>query len=188
MSAREWKEQLHLWVADGTIAEVLPEVTALKRVQQPPEHHAEGDAYIHTLLTAEAVEDNADVRVFWAALLHDIGKVKTTRLIDNRWRAFGHANEGARLAPEILSRFGLTEIAEDVAWLVKYHDFALGWGTINHKKPDPRQLRLLRNRLFPLLVEVSRVDAAASHGKSHKGDKLEEIIALHKSLENASTF
>ena len=37
------------WDALGYLAEILPEVIALKGVQQRPDHHLEGDVWTHTL-------------------------------------------------------------------------------------------------------------------------------------------
>ncbi|HEY5055737.1 MAG TPA: HD domain-containing protein, partial [Acidobacteriaceae bacterium] len=36
--------------ASGLLAQVLPEVTRLKGVEQPPQYHPEGDVWIHTLM------------------------------------------------------------------------------------------------------------------------------------------
>ena len=33
--------------------QVLPEISAMKGVQQPPEFHPEGDVFVHTLLLLE---------------------------------------------------------------------------------------------------------------------------------------
>ncbi len=69
MIAAECRKIVDGWLDDGSFTERLPEVAALRRVQQPEEFHAEGDAYDHTLLAARAVDDDADQRVFWEALL-----------------------------------------------------------------------------------------------------------------------
>ena len=39
--------------ASGMLADLLPEVAAMKGVEQPPEYHPEGDVWKHTLLLLE---------------------------------------------------------------------------------------------------------------------------------------
>ena len=41
------------WTNADCCAEILPEVAAMKGVEQPPEYHPEGDVWIHTLLLLE---------------------------------------------------------------------------------------------------------------------------------------
>jgi len=180
MNVLNCKKVLSRWLSDGTFSEKLPEVAALRGVLQSAEYHGEGDAYVHTMLAVDAVEDDADRRVFWAVLLHDIGKAVTTRFIDGRWRAHGHEEEGARLIPGIMTRLGLPVISDDVAWLVRHHDFILSWNLGPGDDLTPRQRRFMEHPLFPLLLRVNAADAAASWGRSRKGEigrKLEEMTA-----------
>ena len=146
-------------------------------VPQSPEYHAEGDVLTHTRLAVEAIDPAADQRVFWAVLLHDIGKAQTTRFEAGRWRAHGHDRAGADLVPGILARFGLDPLAEDVAWLVKHHGFMLSWGE-DLGCLSSRQRRFCAHPLFDLLVEVARADADASYGSSTKQDRLQRILDL----------
>jgi putative nucleotidyltransferase with HDIG domain len=169
---------LQKWGINGNLHEIIPELFALQGVQQPPEYHAEGDAFIHTLLAVAAVTDEDDERIFWAALLHDVGKALTTRKIENRWRSLGHDRQGAKMAKNILVRLGKQDIAADVSWLVANHHFALSWGEQAAHKLSPRQQLFCANPLFPLLCRVCRIDAIASVGGSNKGDLLSRIEQL----------
>ena len=74
MTASDWKRRFEQWQESKELLHVLPEVAALVGVPQAVEYHAEGDALTHTLLAVAAVDAGADERVFWAVLLHDIGK------------------------------------------------------------------------------------------------------------------
>lgn len=160
------------------LALLLPEVAALDGVPQRPDYHAEGDVLVHTRLAVAALPENVDARVFWATLLHDIGKARTTRLLDGIWRSFGHDEVGAELVPSILHRLGRAELAEDVAWLVRHHQFHLAWSNLRQGAGlSPRQKRFCRHPLFLLLLEVCRADAAASHG-SAKGEVLHRLSDL----------
>ncbi len=155
----------------------LPEIAALRDVPQPPEYHAEGDVLTHTRLTVAALPADADIRLVWAAALHDIGKATTTRMIDGRWRALGHDRHSAEMVPAILQRFGRQHLVEDVAWLVRHHHFAISWNPARPVRLTARQKRFCRHPLFPLLVQLCRADAAGSLGKSDKLENLERILA-----------
>ena len=180
MTAREGKELLASWLADGSFADRLPEVDALRGVPQPPEYHGEGDVYVHTMLAVEAVADDADPRVFWGTLLHDIGKAQTTEFVRGHWHSYGHEAAGARLVPAIMCRLGLSELAHDVTWLVRHHDFLLSWQLQPCMKLSARQRRFLEHPLFPLLLQVGAADAAGAQGRSRKGEDcrmLAEMLA-----------
>jgi hypothetical protein len=178
MTTGECRKMIAQWLAEGSFAEKLPEVAALNGVMQPEEYHAEGDAYVHTMLAIEAVDDAADVRVFWAVLLHDIGKSVKTELVKGRWRSFGHAEAGADSVPEIMKRLGFPQMASDVAWLVRHHMFHFSW----HLRPElgltRNQRRFVDHYLFPLLLQVCAADAVASHGSSDKGELIGRIAEM----------
>jgi putative nucleotidyltransferase with HDIG domain len=179
MNASKCKKLLAFWLADGCFNEMLPEVAALRGVLQAAEYHAEGDAFVHTMLAVEAVVADADQRVFWGVLLHDIGKALTTEFIRGRWRSHGHEEAGAKLVPAIMSRLGLADIAADVAWLVNHHDFLLSWQLKPGDRLTTRQRRFMGHPLFPLLLQVNAADAAAALGGSSKGADgrmLEELL------------
>lgn len=166
------------WCAAGRLGEVLPEVEALRDVPQDTLYHQEGDALAHTLLAVAQVKDEDDERVFWAVLLHDIGKAATTRLIEGRWRSRGHCRTGAELAKGVLERLGQADLAPEVAWLVRHHQFHLNWNIQDGRSLSTRQQRFCSLPLFPLLVRVAGIDALASRGASRKGEILQEVVKL----------
>lgn len=155
---------------------LLPEVAALRGVPQRPDFHAEGDVLTHTALALAALPPGAEPRVVWAVLLHDVGKVATTRLDAGVWRSPGHADAGALLVPQILGRFGREELAADGAWLVRHHQFHLSWQNLPAGL-SRRQRRFCALPLFDLLLQVCEADAAASQG-SAKGALLAQLRAL----------
>jgi len=85
----------------------FPHLDALRGCLQDPEHHPEGDVWIHTLhcLDAFAAERTGDawedLVVGCAVLCHDLGKPTTTATAaDGRVRALGHEQESVRLTAE----------------------------------------------------------------------------------------
>ena len=47
----------------GLLPEVLPEIAAMKGVEQPPQYHPEGDVFVHTLLLLEKLQAGGSVPV-----------------------------------------------------------------------------------------------------------------------------
>ena len=160
------------------LTEGIPELAALRGVPQPSEFHAEGDALTHTFLALESVPADADERVFWAVLLHDLGKALTTEFRDGRWRSHGHEEAGAPMASEVLRRLGRDDLAPDVAWLVRHHGFILSWAKEPLERLSARQRRFCAHPLFPLLLDVARSDVAGARGESDKGERLAAIERL----------
>lgn len=160
----------------------------LHNVPQPEEYHAEGDVYVHTMLAMAAVPDDADPRVFWGVLLHDIGKADTTAFIRGRWRSWGHAEAGSALVPAALDRLGLAELAGDIAWLVRHHTFHFSWNLEAEFRFSRNQRRFLEHPLFPLLLQVCLADADGSHGGSDKGRKIVQIAELLADEGNSTEY
>ncbi len=105
----------------GVMKVILPEVEAMKGVDQPREFHPEGDVYIHTLLALKFLPPNASFEVALATLLHDVGKPGKFRIAE-RIRFDGHAELGATMTEEICRRLKLpAKTIEKVVWLVAHH-------------------------------------------------------------------
>ena len=82
-------------------------VPDMSRTEQNPVYHGEGDVWTHTKLVCQALTEMDDFRqlseekqqaVFLGALLHDVGKPRTTRWEDDRWTSPNHAPTGAKMA------------------------------------------------------------------------------------------
>lgn len=99
----------------------------LKGSPQPKEHHPEGDAWVHTLMVVDEAarvknQSSSPLVFMWAALLHDIGKPVTTKIVKGKIISYSHDIKGAFLAGELLkfSAFSESEIKEITA-LVRWH-------------------------------------------------------------------
>jgi putative nucleotidyltransferase with HDIG domain len=160
------RERVDAFRQDPRLRQLLPELYRLADIPQPPEHHPEGDALIHTLLAVSELPADADRRLAWGVLLHDIGKADTTREIDGRIRAFGHDQHGAELAGALLARLGMEgSVAADVVWLVRHHMFALSWQVEELARLSRRQRRFLADPRFDLLLDLLEIDARAAGGR-----------------------
>src|SRR6266849_4734535 len=61
----------------GLLQQVLPEIAAMKGVEQPPQFHPEGDVWIHTRMMIEMLPAGSSPTLAWGILLHDVGKPPT---------------------------------------------------------------------------------------------------------------
>lgn len=143
----------------GLLAEILPEITMLKGVEQDPEYHPEGDVFTHTMLTLKYLKEPNPV-LGMAVLLHDIGKKQTITYTD-RIRFPKHEAVGAQIAESILERlkFSRSDI-ESIVWLIKNHMTLLQYSQMR----ESTKKRLFQNPLFPHLLELVRIDLLASSG------------------------
>ncbi len=100
--------------------QVIPELMPSIDFLQHNPHHIH-DVFTHTAYVVAGVP--ADSALRWAALLHDIGKPATfTQDEDGQGHFYGHAEESARMAEEILRRLKApNQLREQVVFLVKNH-------------------------------------------------------------------
>ncbi len=144
----------------GLLADLLPEVAAMKGVEQPPQYHPEGDVWIHTLLLLEGLRLPTLTQA-WGALLHDVGKPPTFRVAPDRIRFDGHAEVGAEMAAGILHRlrFSIEDTARITALVANHMRFK---DVLNMRQSTLK--RFLRMDHFAEHLELHRLDCGASHG------------------------
>ena len=94
---------LRLLDTSGLLVVVLPEVAAMKGVEQPPQFHPEGDVFTHTCLMMDRLQ-KPSVTLALATLLHDVGKPPTFQRAPDRIRFNDHDVIGAQMAATILGR------------------------------------------------------------------------------------
>ncbi len=158
-AARRAFEQLD---ETGMLAVVLPEVAALRGVEQPAEFHPEGDAWEHTLRLLEQLEAGVSATLAWGALLHDAGKPATFRRTPDRIRFDGHVEVGVRVAEEITSRLRFSrEDAAQIAALVANH---MRFSDVERMKESTLK-RFFRLERFKEHLALHRMDCLAAHGK-----------------------
>lgn len=143
----------------GLLAQVLPEVEAMRGVAQPPEFHPEGDVFVHTRRALELLRKPSPALAF-GTLLHDVGKPPTFEVKD-RIRFDGHVQVGARIAEDVCRRLRMSnEETSLVVELVRGH---LRFMNI-HEMRKSTLTRFLRQPNFEDHLEMYRVDCLSSHG------------------------
>jgi len=149
--------------ASSLMAQILPEIDALKGCEQPPQFHPEGDVYVHTRRMLELLPAQASVPLVFSVLFHDIGKPATYSLdpAEGRIRFSGHDKVGAEMTVAVMERlrFSREEIdatAEAVANHMIFKDV--------QSMRVSRLKRFMARPYFADELELHRVDCASSHG------------------------
>jgi poly(A) polymerase len=159
----------------GLLREVLPEISAMKGVQQPPQFHPEGDVFVHTLLLLENLPHPCPPALAWGALLHDVGKPATFRVAPDRIRFDGHVDVGVKMAEEICKRLRFSgDDTEQVLALVDNH-MRFGHAT---RMSESTLKKFLRMPHFDHHMALHCADSLASHGNLSTYEFVKEKLAM----------
>ncbi len=160
----------------GLLEQILPELAATIACDQSPEYHPEGSVFEHIKLMLSKMPPDADERLPWTVLLHDIAKPVTAERDPQTGSIhfYGHEKTGANMAEKILERlrFSRKQIEDIVAGVLHHMQFK-----------DVRQMRkatlrrMLLRETFPLELELHKLDCLGSHGSLEHYDFLREQAA-----------
>jgi poly(A) polymerase len=143
----------------GLLQEILPEVSAMKGVAQPPEYHPEGDVWIHTLMMLGGMREPSPALAM-GVLLHDVGKPPTFRIAE-RIRFDGHVEAGEKIARSILQRLRFSnDDCEQALALIGNHMRFMDVP----KMRESTVKRFLRLPRFDEHLELHRLDCLSSNG------------------------
>jgi poly(A) polymerase len=143
----------------GLLQHVLPEISAMKGVQQPPEFHPEGDVFAHTLLLLDNLPDPCPPTLAWGALLHDVGKPPTFRVAE-RIRFDDHVDVGVKMAEEICRRLRFSSDDTQVILALVDNHMRFGHAT---RMSESTLKKFLRMPHFEEHLALHRADCLASH-------------------------
>ncbi len=147
-------QALELLLETGLLQAILPEVAAMKGVQQGALHHPEGDVWQHTLLCMAQLRQ-PDLKTALATLLHDVGKPPTYSPQGEDGLFPRHAQVGAEIAVEIANRLRLTgQERKAIDWSIRHH---MDFMQIQEMKRSTLK-RLFSSPHFDVLAEVKRAD------------------------------
>jgi poly(A) polymerase len=150
----------------GLLRQVLPEVSRMKGVEQPPQYHPEGDVFVHTMMLLDHLKAGATPTLGWGMLLHDVGKPATFTPPDpakpgDRIRFNGHVEVGIAVARVILNRFRFSnEDCDQILSLVQHH---MQFGDVMKMKQSTLK-RFLRLPKFDEHLALHFADASSAHG------------------------
>jgi poly(A) polymerase len=144
----------------GLLQLVLPEISAMHGVEQPPEFHPEGDVFVHTLLLLDNLPQPCPPTLGWGALLHDVGKPATFRIAPDRIRFDGHVDVGLKIAQAICRRLRFSN--DDTEQILALVDNHMRFGDAMKMKESTLK-KFMRLRDFDEHMALHRADCLASH-------------------------
>lgn len=151
----------------GLLAHVLPEISAMHGVEQPPEFHPEGDVFVHTLMLLDNLPQPCPATLAWGALLHDVGKPATFRVAPDRIRFDNHVDVGVKIAAQICRRLRFSNAdTEQILALVGNH---MRFGDAMKMKESTLK-KFMRMRNFDEHLALHRADCLSSHRNLHTYD------------------
>jgi poly(A) polymerase len=142
------------------LVQVLPEISRMKGVAQPPQFHPEGDVFIHTLMLLAQLEPGCAGTLAWGALLHDVGKPPTFRAAPDRIRFDGHVEVGVAMGAEILRRFRFSN--EDTRQILALIENHMRFADAPRMKASTLK-RFFRLPCFEEHLALHRMDCLAAH-------------------------
>ena len=153
---------LDLLDASGLLAQVIPEMMALKGCEQPPQFHPEGDVWVHTRGMLGLLPEEVSAPLVFAVLLHDIGKPPTFSLdpAEGRIRFNAHDKVGAGITRAIMERLRFSR--EEIDATVEAVDQHMVFKDVQQMRVA-RLKRFMARPGFDTEMELHRVDCQSSH-------------------------
>lgn len=156
MMGRDPEAGLDALLAAGALDAMLPEVSAMVGFGDGEWRHK--DVWKHTKQVVRQAVPRIEVR--WAALLHDIGKVKTRSISSTgEVHFFGHAEVGARMFDRMERRMRLFAKDESLRGSVRF---------------------LVLHHLRAAQYEESWTDSAVRRFSREMGEHLEDLLCLSR--------
>lgn len=172
---------LELLLRSRAFFSLLPELQAMHNLGDDPEAAMHKDVWEHTKLVVAGIPNQLELR--WSALMHDVGKAKTRRVIDGKVTFHNHDFVGSKMVDGIERRLGLFK--DDPFLLSTVRSLVL-----NHLRPagykkswsDSGVRRLLADlggmQNFERLMALSRADLTTKNES-----KRNRALARGKELE-----
>jgi poly(A) polymerase len=160
----------------GLLKELLPEISAMKGVEQPPEYHPEGDVWIHTRLMLEGLPPGTSATLAWGVLLHDVGKPPTYRPASqtgDHIRFDGHVAVGVKMAEAICRRLRFSN--DDTQQVLALVDNHMKFKDVTQMRKSTLK-RFVRLPCFGEHLALHRLDCQSSHGRLDAYQMVENFI------------
>jgi len=157
LSGDKFANAIELLDLTGLLKYILPEISAMKGLNQNPKFHPEGDVYDHTL-AALRYNGFGDRLVNWSILLHDIGKTVTHSVDETGDHYYKHHLKSASLIRVVAERLKMDNETRDCAIFaaenhMTMHDFM--------KVKPSVAMKLIDHKYWVVLYKVGMCDSAS---------------------------
>ncbi len=144
----------------------------LSHEEQSP-YHSEGDIYTHTLMVYNNIEDENDIELELAALLHDIGKpfTQVDKGRNSQYSFTFHENISVFMSIDILNKFeqdfGIELNKEKILYAIGHHQMLHKIGSFeNNEFSISEEERIFLNKvfgdkkeIFDFMVKLGKADS-----------------------------
>lgn len=164
----------------------FPELHAIIGIPQEPKYHPEGDVWIHTMMSLDAMvglidqNDEKALKYLYAILCHDLGKATSTTIEENgRIRAIGHEEAGVKPTQTLMYRLTNNHsFIDSLLPLVKHHlkpsQFYAGKSKNSAIRRLATQVNIKELVLIAKADFLGRTTEEAKEGRYHAGEWLLE--------------
>lgn len=162
-------------------------VSKLKDIPQEKKFHPEGNVWNHTKMVIDVASEiksfsSNSKKFMWSALLHDIGKIPTTKFIKGRYRSYEHDIEGAKMVSELLKKYEDIRFVDDVTEIVRFHMHHI---YILRNLPFSNIKKLLNSKNFDDIILLFICDklGRGNQDSFEKKKNLNEVVTILDMLE-----
>lgn len=158
----------------------------LECVPQNKKFHPEGTVWNHVMMVVDEAAkrrkySEEPLPFMWGALLHDIGKLTTTKQRKGRWTSYNHDVEGEKLAREILSELTKDQLFIDkVCAYVRWHMQPL---FVKNNLPF-KEIKKMVEDISPVEVAILSMSDRLGRGEMNESNREEEVKGVAAFLES----
>jgi putative nucleotidyltransferase with HDIG domain len=175
MKLGELRQAIRLMKLMGLLKYVLPEIDAMRGVQQGKKYHQEGDVYKHTLAVLRHAPPTIEGQL--AALLHDVGKPVAQQIVGDAINFRGHEDVGAEMAAAILHRLKFDAATiKKIVTVVRYHMRPHSLGPTSTDRALRKFIRDLGDEVMEATLDVAEADEKGSIPQKHNVKVLRERL------------